>query len=414
MTRFMILAVLGGISLGGCGGLGKPDDKKPAVPVPAATPLLNAGTEALKATLEEGSTPQSFSVTLSWSTDSDKVSLYRESLSRPRQLVGSFDRAVKGLTDRDLPLGETVTYLLIEEADLGRTSKVQIPVPRDMEVKGLLVTKRISGIHRLFLQRDAEVAGADGQLEIDVDQVISDEGILRSFTRDAAASLGNPGRVGEYVVLRARRGAGNLIVLAHGQRGGDGVPGFEGAIGAAGKPGVAATLVKNYIVKPLRPWPVFELNHPDVLADTAGKRPGEFGWNFWECNTPPTEGGVGEVGGKGGNGSWGARGGDAGNIFVQVANPGGLQVFPQSYGGAGGFAGRGGAGGKGGPGGLPGMRDGGELCAAAKTGSTGPVGPQGDLGEPGPAGKGGITCLKMGNAQFGDCDKLPGAAPYVR
>lgn len=399
----------------GCGGLDKGGEKRPGPAVPAPTPLSSTGGETLKATLLEGATPQAYTVTLNWNSESDRVALYRESPSRARQLVGTFDRTVKTFAESDLPAGETVTYTLTEESDLGRTTKVQLTVPRDLEVTGRLSTKRITGIQRLFLKKGAEVVGIDGQLEIHVDQVISEEALLRSFPPESAASQGNPGASGEFIVVRARRGAGTLFVMAHGQTGGQGLTGPDGERGSEGKPGLAATLVSNlFISSPMRPEPpVLPLTDPELTRFTAGKPPGDMSWAFYKCHTAPTDGGTGGAGAKGGKGSPGARGGNAGNLFVSVTNPGGLHVVPQSYGGFGGVAGRGGPGGKGGPGGQPGTRDGGELCPSAKVGPLGPNGPEGDAGEAGPAGDKGIVCLKLGNARFGDCDQLPGAAPYL-
>ena len=62
---------------------------------------------------------------------------------------------------------------------------------------------------------------------------------------------------------------------------------------------------------------------------------------------------------------------------------------------------------------LPGARDAHEICPAAKAGPTGAAGPKGEDGRPGANGAIEPFCLKLGNSQYGNCEKFPVDPSFV-
>ena len=85
-----------------------------------------------------------------------------------------------------------------------------------------------------------------------------------------------------------------------------------------------------------------------------------------------------------------------------------LQIKAYPIPGQGGTGGSGGQGGDGGRGGAPGDHNL-DYFGNCRDASAGPKGASGDRGQPGGSGLSGDTlpqCVKLGNTEFGDCDKF--------
>ncbi len=399
-----------------CGGVGKPSEVVIPERTPQAPLFAKEDGAILKAQIREGANPQAYSVALSWAgavEASEAWTIYRDSPSRPRTFLGTLEKEKRDFLDDGAPPGETVSYLLIDGTSVenARHYRGEIKIPRDMVLSSPLSIKRLSGVHRLFLRSGAKVIGEDGQLEINVDQIISENAMVMTYADEDAAPVGHPGRSAEHLIIRANRGAGLLQVVARGQRAGAGTRGGDGENGRAGKPGQPCELESIF---------AFHQTLAEMAADQlwykeeGPKYPAtDHRWLTSRCSVQPGNGFDGEPGGKGSRGGVGPRGGNAGNILVEIANPAGFQVAPLNIGGAGGAGGLGGAGGKGGAGGPAGATDPVGKCHPANPGKAGPEGAAGEAGDPGQSGKSGLICLKLGAAITPDCDKIPPSAPYV-
>lgn len=192
-----------------------------------------------------------------------------------------------------------------------------------------------------------------GNLSIEVNNLISDNGAIRSFSSPGTAQPGLAGRNGGSINITAHaRISGSLMVDLRGEQGADGKAGADGGKGSTGAQG-----------------------------DNAAS--GTF-----DCSHGPGAGGRGGTGQKGGDGEQGKPGGSGGHLIVFASELDAARrvlASPLLEGGTGGTGGSAGNGGPGGDGGAGGSSNG--WCQG--TGSTGPQGDPGPGGAPGQNGTAG-------------------------
>lgn len=217
---------------------------------------------------------------------------------------------------------------------------------------------RTLAVHTLVLG-DGTILINDGNLTIEVVDLISNNGRIAAFEAPSQGRPGEPGRNGGSVRLLVRgKMSGELTVLLSGEKGSDGAVGRPGAAGPPGREG-------------------------DNAASGA-----------FDCRRGAGSGGNGGPGLPGEPGSPGLTGGNGGNLLAAAQDPVTMRNLIRFHaaGGQGGAGGPGGVGGRGGPGGAGGGPRG--LCSGSgPRGADGPPGPPGSAGSPGSTGNDGTISI---------------------
>jgi hypothetical protein len=256
--------------------------------------------------------------------------------------------------DTRIPLYETDRYERVSE--LAKRPGLQIENTRIM-MKGN--EARVLHLHTLNL-RDGGIVTSGGELTLEVVNLHSDNGFIRSF-EDVKATNGLPGTGGGHVTLIVHgKFTGVLAADLPGTAGSDGRPGSRGVRGSVGAPG-------------------------DNAASGA-----------FDCSRGAGRGRPGGKGGRGENGAAGAKAGDGGTLEIVAADPDAVRqhIRFSARAGAGGAGGSGGDGGPGGPGG-PGGSPRGFCSGSGPEGDTGPQGERGDDGQPGAVGSEGRVVQRI-------------------
>jgi hypothetical protein len=237
----------------------------------------------------------------------------------------------------------------IAVAELVVENEYSLPVPK-------LQSQQLS-IHyeRLVLKPGAQFITQGVNAKIEVDELITEGGTIRSFKADQIAPKSYAGRSGGHLELILGHVTGGLLVEMRGEQGGKGDDGplpnatLKGPTGPTGGP-------ENIVFA----------NSGPIVAVAA------------------KDGGVGFPGLPGFSGGEGKRGGDSGTALIKILEGDESEVKVSKYAGQGGVGGDGGAGGEGGEGGAPGQ----PIISRPYTvqGPRGPQGPQGPVGPTGPAG----------------------------
>ena len=280
-----------------------------------------------------------------------------------------------------------------KNGDPGTRNAAKSPALHDLVVSGrLVVTSYPESIGRLTILEGGVLATDGQELALDVQEIVSWNGVIDTTPQNPALTIGSSGRSGKLFHLTAKSGSGQLKIISAGQNGATGQQGSTGDAGGTG--GRGSDGADNFSTEC---W----------LASFSpfGHEPGGTGHcsKNWYCSKQTGDGAQGARGGTGRVGLSGGPGGDASPVLVELADPTGIQISTEVRIGKGGDGGLGGNGGPGGGGGDPGSRDSKNLCRVAERGPQGPVG---DQGPQGPTGKDGVpkpVCLRLGVAQIGDC-----------
>lgn len=387
------------------------DDLNPEV---ASAPKPSAA--QFNAALNPTEVPNKYQVVLSWGSNPSArgwiISRAEEGEDDALAVqLSTLDKSTKSFIDNKVEPGKTYRYLLtlIDSAQYTPLHKVSVAVPKDLEVKGTLNSKEISGINRLFLNADSKIQVPPEGMVISVNELVSNNGVIETFPDGQTAPALTRGLSAGNVTIRAQTGRGILHIISRGERGGKGAkggsggPGNKGPSGSNGECGyhgekhVCEDTERNIYENMKR-----EAAGSGQLAEIFRAHLGRF-----YCKNETANGGLGQMGAQGGKGGTGSQGGDTGSIYVRIELPSEIQIKPQVLPGRGGAGGEGGIGGPGGPGGDPGRPDHLDLCKGA---SPGPVGPQGPTGPEGDTGAEGMTkpvCVRVGMFKGFDCDKFP-------
>ncbi|NTB87710.1 collagen-like triple helix repeat-containing protein [Agrobacterium tumefaciens] len=208
---------------------------------------------------------------------------------------------------------------------------------------------------------DGQIVTNGGDLLIEVNDLISDNGTIRSFPDPIKAATQGEGKSGGKVTIVVHNEiTGRLNVQLLGQNGANGADGAKGGTGGKGASGD---------------------NSASGVVD---------------CRRGPGRGRTGSSGLAGGTAQNGFKGGDGG--ILEIRAPSGVSVddaiVSKLSPGRGGSPGKPGEGGDGGPGGDGGGSSG--LCRGeGSTGETGPKGPEGQAGIAGPDGNPGQRIIKQ-------------------
>lgn len=332
--------------------------------------------------------PNDYEVKITWAAlekDPSHWSIIRHSPRKEIVSLATLPREKREYIDRShLVAGVVYTYFVkaLDSDESHFFLKAEVQIPKDLEIKQKAVVSEITGYRRLFLRKEGRILPQFENLRIDVQEILSQEGVIQNFESKQEANLGIPGRSGGLLWIRAQKASGILHVVGNGERGGQGLPGAQGLMGTPGTKGLHGLAAISF--------PNFK-----------NPSPGNF-----HCTRPPTTGGPGAIGGMGGPGGVGAKGGDSGRLYIEIENPSGFQLKDVLTPGEGGLAGKGGEGGLGGIGGPPGDLDEFGVCPRAETGPMGPRGKEGLPGENGKSGDLGPKCLKLANIFYGDCESF--------
>ncbi len=334
---------------------GGPVPKPPTPPVPV-TPL---GEVKLSARVEATPLPNQYQVVVQWSFVGENPEGWvldrTEDPGGAFKSLGRLDAVQRQFLDTTSAPGKSYRFTLDSLKDAARTklAQVDVVIPRDLEIRDIQEYETIAGVARLFLRKGSILRPRAAGLFIDVGTIVSDDAVIESFAAGSSAGPGVRGRAGAPLVVKANVATGSLRIFPRGETGGRGVDGAPGEKGADG-------LQQNGL----------------VLATPGGQ------------------------GGPGNPGQPGMDGGDASLVYVDIANPSGLDLpQPLAQPGKGGLPGKGGPGG---PGGFGGVND---IAAAAPNGARGNPGMDSTIvgkdGNPSP------ICLKLGSATIGDCARFP-------
>ncbi len=381
------------------------DDTKPVVKPPTPEPSFNAD-------VEPQAEPNTYQVRLRWDATQPPSAwiIQREERNQWVKHLVTLEGRLKEYADQNVLPGETYRYVIgrMEPGNYVVMKEVTAKIPRDYEITGVSSDREIKGFNRLFFRAGSRIDMNGNGLQIEVNEVISDGGVVQSFPENQTAGYGAAGRSGGEIVVKAKTGKGTLFVYGRGENGGPGVPGKVGGPGKkgqAGRSGLATHETVNVVCncgprsRELREQA--RQGNPLAMFQYVVER------NRHRCISQTGDGAPGEIGGPGGDGGAGGRGGDSGKVSVEISDPTLLQVKAHLVPGKGGTGGTPGEGGAGGAGGNPGDKDLDyyDVCRNGVPGPTGPQGPRGRSGSRGEDGKELGLCLKLGLVNIGDCDK---------
>lgn len=218
--------------------------------------------------------------------------------------------------------------------------------------------KRVLSASRLELD-NAVIVTNGGTLVVEAREIVSNNGVIRSFEQPEQPGRSHDGTPGGTVTLRIYGAMqGILTVNLSGQAGTSGADGRSGTPGSQGAEG--------------------EHSSSGAL----------------DCSHGPGRGGRGGPGGNGGPGQAGGNGGDGGRLQVEAKEPLALKerISFSAAGGTPGPGGKGGPGGTGGPGGNGGA-SGGWCTGRGAAGEQGPNGADGPNGQAGRRGGDGLLIV---------------------
>ena len=309
-----------------------------------------------------------------------------------------FQTLIEGQTessDTKVQAGMTYIYSLgfligshfVEKATLKAT------VPVDLVVSTIIQANNISTYRRIFLTKSGVIETQGVRTQITADELISDDGIIRTFSESYRVELGSNGQEADILVIQVNKAAGKLTIEAKGQVGGGGVTGMTGAKGVTGRPGAQWELVK----------PTKDSIVANILTDQHFP-PLAPEWHLaYLCVNPNGHNGdLGLPGYPGLQGGLGGKGGNTPKVYLQVTEGSELDLSIETKPGRGGNAGEGGEGGEGGDGG-PGSWDPHHICPEPSAGPKGVQGSKGPIGNAGPDGKISPICKKIQGQEEGDC-----------
>lgn len=368
------------------------------------SPSVAKGPLGLSATPVGLDNPHQYEVQLNWHVGSREPSQFFI-VQRSDWNDGRVVQGEQGFyRDSQVEEGKKYSYQvrMMNTSQSSTVDFIQVQVPRDKVFEGGEHTEKgpLLDYHRIFLKNRTKVYWQGERLEIQASEVISENATLESFSPDKkTAELGNEGKSGGELILKAKKLRGNIFIRGDGQNGGQGETGLVGSVGAKGSRG------------------------PDTMLHEGAPTevpPGAHIYRgYWfQCDPIRAPGGEGGKGGQGGPGLQGKPGGNSSKIFIEIMDTQEGEIFFSKKPGLGGDGGMGGPGGAGGEGGAPGniewqmhasiIASGTDLDLFHQCqGKPGARGPQGDSGPQGLRGTEGFEasfCIKSRESHQGLCN----------
>ncbi len=368
---------------------------------------------ALKAYIDPKPEPNHYEVKLRWAIPEAGPSwvVHRQEDDKSPVLLSTLSASAHEYVDSNVVPGKKYKYQLgaLTEGSYEEVASTMVTVPKDMAVKEQVVISKVDGIGRLFLSSTARLTTEGKDTVIAVDEIISENGIIESFSEGTQAPIGESGRSGGNITIKAKRGRGNLIIHARGESGGVGIPGANGVNGKKGQAGgygLGTHEVVNVVCN--CGHRAHELREGMKQGNIFAHLHFQMERSRHRCITQPTDGQQGQPGTAGAPGSHGGKGGNSARVYVELEDPSQLQVNVFTIPGKSGAGGAGGIGGKGGPGGDPGSTslDFFSNCREPRAGASGQGGVNGKPGLPGMTGTEEPICLRLGGQSSPDCHKF--------
>ncbi len=377
-----------------------------------AEPEEDDKTIGFSTTVVADPSPNKYLVELKWNSNGSSPRgwfIRREEMESGKDYVTALEHARNSFQDNRVVAGKTYHYEFGSVEDIGNVKRAEstVTIPFDLELTSATINPNTSGINRLFLRKGARLQLQDKPLNLNVAEILSDEGIIESFPEGQTAAPQANGRPGGRIEIHAKKAIGRLYVYGRGEHGGPGLVGKNGLPGKRGPEGhyALSTCEKVDVVcncgsrfheleEGVKRGEVFSIFQ--FMAEKVRHR----------CITQTGDGGIGFPGERGGIGGNGGNGGDSSKIFIEISDPSALELKTYPLAGLGGTGGPGGEGGDGGLGGAPGSRslDYYYVCREAHPGPKGPNGSKGDTGKTGESGKLRSACITLGGIRFGDCN----------
>lgn len=262
-----------------------------------------------------------------------------------------------------------------------------VKVPRDFVVRdGQNVFKEDSKmeIQRLFLN-DTPLITNGFNIEIKTESLISEKGIIETFSEGAKAGASTDGRSGGNLFIKAQTAAGQLKVFMRGESGGDGLNGqpYGGRASDGSPPGQGSIECSG------RGMPY---NIPQKNSESTNYTP-----QVCFCMENGSDGGDALNGEKGRTGGRAGHGGDAGTFKIDVVDGSAFLIQTDFKIGLAGIPGEGGDGQPGG------VALGKASKCSGKVGRNGSPGPKGDSGESARDGKPASICIYIASEEKNDC-----------
>jgi hypothetical protein len=393
------------LMLAGCGDDGYDDDSSsPQVPV------VSVPQETFRANPEGLAQPNQYQVRLSWVQNNPPptFTIRRKDNGLNEVTLPVVPGTSRALVDPQVISGKQYLYFLgtNQNGNFNVITQTAVTIPTDLVVTSSTVLQNVVTLGRLYMDTSSKILTNGERLEINVGEIVSKGGVIASFDDTDSAPRQSVGAPGGDIVIRAKRGQGNLTILARGQRGGEGTWGTPGAVGVTGPRGLFGRCGwhdddSGCRISYDRFQNLIRASHDPFVGEGIRMYLRRF-----YCKAQTGDGGQGYPGWPGGKGGQGAKGGDAAKVFISIDDATGIEVSAFTLPGRGGAGGPGGIGGVGGLGGPPGIRDPFGLCRSANPGPRGVPGPQGPFGDPGPEGGKAPLCLKLGSVTSGDCSQF--------
>lgn len=371
------------------------------------------GSSALKAYVDPKPEPNHYEVKLQWAVPETGPTwvVYREQEGSAPVTLATLPPTAHEYVDARVVSGTKYKYTLGASIDGGHSTvaSTSLMIPKDMVVKDRQVLTANVSVGRLFLSREARLVTEGKDIAIAADEIISENGVVETFSDGATASVGASGRNGGYLSIKAKRGRGSLLVHARGENGAAGGPGSNGGNGMRGADG-------QYALSTHFPWNggcgcgprAHQLREEIRKGNGFARLFFDVERNNHRCIQQPGDGNTGQAGAPGNPGSPGGKGGNSARVYVEIVDATQLKVDVFLMPGKGGAGGAGGIGGRGGPGGNPGSSalDHYSNCRVAQAGRPGPNGTNGNPGLAGAAGMEEPICLRLGESKTPDCNKF--------
>lgn len=370
-------------------------DKTPEQAAPTESIQLTKG-ETFNVHIEGLSQPNLFQARIIFRGDLSRGYIIQKTSRDQKVSTFSLDHSYE-LIDNDLKPSETYSYAigLVRNGKFIQASTVDIEVQPDFIIDGILSNSNTTPLDlknkfRLYFKKNSTLKSLGRDLEIDVQEIFSENGNLQTFSLDDSAPIYQAGAPSGRIIFKARKITGPFTIEIRGQKGGQGHKGAVGATGIQGPPSPRNILDVGFGLLTIMP----DLCARQYYAPGNGRPCGNESYD--ECLKKHMGiGGKGGPGGQGFQGSMGLKGGDAENAILEIPQPHEniKIIFEAGRGGSGGESGDGGPGGPGGPGAPLVNNSPGRPCDSSPSGPTGDQGINGPIGPEGVAGNKGLLSI---------------------